>query len=116
MEFTLLVWPKHPAGACLRVLPPERWAKLMADIEAMPNKDPNKTVLSRGLATRAALVKIDNAGRIAIPNEMAQAADITNEAVLAGMFGRFEIWSPKRYAQVEASDDAMVAQALQEMD
>jgi division/cell wall cluster transcriptional repressor MraZ len=116
IELTLVIWPKHQAGTCLRVLTPEGWAKLVAAIDAMPSKDPNKTVLSRGLGTRAALVKLDNAGRIAIPNEMAQAADITNEAVLAGLINRFEIWSPKRYAQVEASDDALVSQALQEMD
>ena len=29
-ELTVILWPKHQAGACLRVLPPEEMAKLMA--------------------------------------------------------------------------------------
>ncbi len=39
MEFTLIIWPKHQAGICLRVLPPDQLAKLRADIDAMPNSD-----------------------------------------------------------------------------
>ena len=69
---------------------------------------PEQNGFEPGLATSAAPVKLDNAGRITIPDEMAEAADITNEAVLAGMLDRFEIWNPKRYAQVKASDNAIV--------
>ena len=115
IEFTLIIWPKHQAGTCLRGLLPEQWAKLLADIEAMPNRDPNKAVLKRKIGTSSALAKLDSVGRITIPDDMAKAADITNEAVLAGMIDRFEIWSPKRYAQAEAMDNAVVTQALQEM-
>ena len=25
VELTIILWPKHQAGACLRVLPPRRW-------------------------------------------------------------------------------------------
>lgn len=39
-ELTVIVWPKHRAGTCLRVLPPEEMAQLMADLDAMPNGDP----------------------------------------------------------------------------
>jgi len=115
IELTLVIWPKHQAGTCLRVLLPEQWNTLLADIEAMPNRDPNKAVLKRRIGTSSALVKLDNVGRITIPAEMAKAADISKDAVLAGMIDRFEIWSPKRYEQVEALDNAVVNQALQEM-
>ena len=37
VEFTLIIWPKHQAGMCLRVLPPDQLAKLRAAIDAMPN-------------------------------------------------------------------------------
>jgi hypothetical protein len=41
-ELTLMLWPQHQAGICLRVLPPAEMAKMMADIDAMPNGNPNK--------------------------------------------------------------------------
>ena len=40
-EFTVILWPKNNAGACLRVLPPAKMARLVTDIEALPNSDPN---------------------------------------------------------------------------
>ena len=44
-ELTVMLWPKHQAGTCLRVLPPAEMAKMVADIDAMPNSDPNKVRL-----------------------------------------------------------------------
>jgi len=116
VEFTLIVWPKHQAGVCLRVLPPDQWAKLRAAIDAMPNNDPNKSVLKRSIGTRSAQAKLDSVGRITIPDDMAEAADITNEAVLAGMMDRFEIWNPKRYAQVNVLDNALESKAFDMME
>jgi MraZ protein len=115
-EFTLVVWPKHRAGTCLRVLPPTQWAKLRAEIDAMTNSDPNKPVLKRRIGSLSTQAKLDSAGRIAIPEDMAAAADIKSQAVLVGMLDRFEIWSPARYTQVEGMDDALLQQALQMME
>jgi MraZ protein len=116
IPFTVTIWPKHKAGTCLRVLPPEQWAKLYADIDAMPNANPNKSVLKRALGTSSMTIKLDSAGRLAIPEEMAIAADISNQAVLAGLIDRFEIWSPKRYEAVAALDEALLTQALETME
>lgn len=116
MEFTLIIWPKHQAGVCLRVLPPDQWLKLRAAIDAMPNNDPNKSVLKRSIGSSSAQAKLDSVGRITIPDDMAEAADITNEAVLVGMVDRFEIWSPKRHAQVKLLDEALKSKAFEMME
>jgi DNA-binding transcriptional regulator/RsmH inhibitor MraZ len=57
--------------------------------------------------------KLDSAGRIAIPEEMAAAAEIKGQAVLVGCLDRFEMWSPERYERVEMLDKALLPQALQ---
>jgi MraZ protein len=116
IEFTLTIWPQHKAGTCLRVLLPEQWAKLLADIDAMPSKKKIKSVLKRRIGTSSAQAKLDSVGRITIPNDMAKAAGITNEAVLAGMIDRFEIWSPERYDKSEALDNALLGKALEMME
>ena len=109
-ELTLVVWAKGDEGACLRVLPPAAMAKTMRDIDAMPNSDPMKTPLKRFVGGESEQVTLDKAGRICLPEKMAQEADIGEEAVLVGLLDRFEIWSPKRYTNVKASD-AIIAQA-----
>ena len=78
------------------MLPPKEMAELMASLDAMPNDDRNKTVLKRIIGAESTQVALDGAGRICVPEEMARAADIENEAVLVGLLDRFEIWDPVR--------------------
>ena len=116
IEFTLIVWPKSKEGPCLRALPPEEMAALMRDIDAMPNSDPNKVVLKRFIGSESIQVAVDKAGRICIPDPMATAAGIKNEAILVGLLDRFEIWNPERYEKVRASDAVMAQEAFKMME
>jgi len=116
VQLTMIVWPKHQAGTCLRVLPPEKMAKLAADIDAMPNSDPTKVVLKRFVGSKSMQVTLDKAGRICVPDEMASAAGIKDEAVLVGLIDRFEIWNPARHEQVEAMDAVLSPKAFEMME
>ena len=116
VELTMILWPKHQAGNCLRVLPPLEMAQLMADIDAMPNGDPNKVVLKRFIGSESVQVSLDKAGRICLPDEMAKAAGIKDEVVLVGLLDRFEIWNPTRYETVKATDAVMATEAFKLME
>jgi len=112
----VIVWPKHHAGTCLRVLPPDKLEKLVAEIEAMPNSDPRKDVLRRVVGGNSEQVTVDKAGRICLPEEMSKAAGITTEAVLVGMLDQFEIWSPERFEKVKIYDEVMAQEAFRLME
>jgi MraZ protein len=116
VEFTLILWPKAKEGPCLRVLPPEEMAELMRDIDSMPNEDPNKVVLKRFIGSESVQVALDKAGRICLPDEMAKAAGIQDEAVLVGLLDRFEIWNPSRYEKVRTADAVMAHEAFKMME
>lgn len=116
IELTLILWPKSKEGPCLRVLPPKEMAEMMAAIDAMPNSDPNKTVLKRFIGSESVQVTLDKAGRICLPEEMAKSAGIEDEATLVGLLDRFEIWDPARYAKVRASDAVMAQEAFKLME
>jgi MraZ protein len=115
-EFTVIVWPKHAEGACLRVLPPGQMATLMADLDKMPNSDPNKGTLKRYIGRLSAQVELDKAGRICIPDHMAKAVGIEKQAVLVGMLDRFEIWNPERHVKVQTADEVMAPEAFRLME
>jgi len=115
-ELTLILWPQHQAGTCLRVLPPAEMAKMKADIDAMPNGNPNKVVLKRFIGSESVQVTLDKAGRICLPEEMARAAGIKDEAVFAGLLDRFEIWSPERHGNVKAADAVLASEAFKLME
>jgi MraZ protein len=115
-ELTLMLWPKAKEGPCLRVLPPEQMAKLVREVNAMPNSDSNKVVLKRFIGSESEQVTLDKAGRICLPEKMAREAGIGEEAVLVGLLDRFEIWSPERYENVKASDAVMAQEAFKLME
>jgi MraZ protein len=115
-ELTLVLWPKAKEGPCLRVLPPEKMADLMRDIDAMPNSDPNKVVLKRFIGSKSVQVSLDSVGRVTVPEEMAKAAGIKAEAVLVGLLDRYEIWSPERYEKVAAADEILAQEAFKMME
>jgi len=115
-ELTLVLWPKAKEGPCLRVLPPEQLAKLMRQVNEMPNTDSNKVVLKRFIGSESEQVTLDKAGRICLPEKMAGDAGIGAEAVLVGLLDRFEIWSPERYEKVKASDVIMAPEAFKLME
>jgi len=118
IELTVIVWPKHSAGICLRVLPPKEMDELMVEIDALPSSDPDKPLLKRIIGTKSVQVTLDKAGRITVPDEMARAAgiEINGEAKLVGLLDRFEIWNPKRYVAVEEADDARMMKAFDRME
>jgi MraZ protein len=114
IEFTLTVWPKNQAGTCLRVFPPDAWAKFRAEIEAVQDTA-IKPILKRMIGSNSTNMKLDTAGRLTIPEEMAAEADITNQAVLVGLLDRFEIWSPGRHVNVKAQDSTSWKEALEKL-
>lgn len=116
VQFTLIVWPQRSEGPCLRVLPPKEMAELMAELDAMPNDNRNKTVLKRIIGAESTQVALDGAGRICVPEEMARAASIEGEAVLVGLLDRFEIWDPTRYEKVKAADAVLAQEAFKLME
>ena len=115
-ELTLMLWPQHQAGTCLRVLPPTQMARMKADIDALPNDNPKKGVLKRFIGSESVQVTLDKVGRICLPEEMARAAGVKDEAVLVGLLDRFEIWNPARYENVKAADAVLAAEAFKLME
>ena len=112
-ELVLIPWRTgSQMNSHLLVLPPRIMNALAEKIEAMSGSDPNAAALRRLIGGNSASVTLDKAGRICIPNEMAEAVAIKNEALLVGLVDRFEIWNPERYETASAVDAALLPEAL----
>jgi MraZ protein len=116
VEFTLILWSKYEQGPCLRALPPKEMAELMATLDAMPNSDPQKTILKRLIGSKSVQVMADKSGRICLPDDMAKAAGIKDEAMLVGLLDRFEIWNPTAHAKLQTADEVMAHEAFKMME
>jgi MraZ protein len=55
----------------------------------------------RALTSHGHTSSFDAHGRIMLTGDLLQQAEITKEAVLVGVFNKFEIWAPHRIVEVE---------------
>jgi MraZ protein len=113
LEFLLVLWhPKGQEHPCLLALPPPVLAALERKISDLAFSDLRAETLRRVITRKSDSVKLDSAGRICLPQRLAEAAGITRKAVLVGMLDRFQIWNPDHYKAVEEQDNAREQEAL----
>jgi len=79
---------------CLAVYAPQEWARLEAQLAALPAFGKQVKALTRLLASRASDCELDVQGRILLPPTLRQAAGLERDAVVVGVLNRFEVWSP----------------------
>ena len=84
---------------CLMVLTDVHFNEVYERINAMNMADPNARLLRRLILSNAYSVDIDRVGRILVPQNLRQAIDLGNEAVVAGQGEYFEVWGPADWRQ-----------------
>ena len=82
---------------CLAAYAGEEWAKLEAQLAALPSFSKPVKALTRLLASRAVECEIDVQGRILLPPALREAVGLARDAVVIGVLNRFELWSPSSW-------------------
>ena len=77
---------------CLFVYPKSEWTKLAEKISALPLSDARARSFSRLMLAGAMEVEFDKQGRALLPGYLKEYAGLTENAVLAGVYNRIEIW------------------------
>jgi MraZ protein len=112
VDFTILQWPMQSPNHLL-VLPPKRWDVMAQNLGKASLTNETAATGLRFISAHLCRRSLDSYGRLPIPDEAAQAAGINSDAVLAGLFDRFEIWSPERYkATMESDETKQILEAL----
>ena len=108
----MVIWRGHPAGVCLRVLPPVELAKLRQALNSLPQGDSKRGILKRLIGADSEQVTLDSAGRLLLPERMVKEAGLETAAVMVGLLDYFEIWNPKLYERVRIADEVMAQEAF----
>ncbi len=112
-QWFALLWPKNGLqGHYLVVLTPDSYNRTMAKLNAASMADEKAMGVIRYFSRNSGELIMDKAGRVVVPENLAKAAGIEKEAVLVGMWERFEIWAPDRFAQAAAQEDAVIPSEL----
>lgn len=84
---------------CLSLYPKEEWEKLANKLTSLPISDPKARAFTRLIFSGAIEVSFDRQGRILLPLYLREYAGLKNQAVIAGVYTRIEIWNKKAWDQ-----------------
>ncbi len=82
---------------CLHIYPSEEWLRLEEKVRKLPKMDEAVKFFLRRVVASAAEIGLDKQGRILIPYEHRQDANIINEIVIVGLIDKIEIWEKSEW-------------------
>jgi len=85
---------------CLSLYPMKSWEPLFADISKLNEFDPKAREFRRYFLNGATIVEPDNAGRLLVPPNLKEHADLQKDIVLVAAVNKIEIWDSNKYHQL----------------
>ncbi len=100
---------------CLYVLAPDGWNGLADRIAALPSMQASVRQLQRHFFAGAVHVVPDKLGRIVIPQNLREYAQLDGEVVVAGVHSRIELWAQGAWEQERARVDEQTSTLAEQM-
>lgn len=103
---------------CLLIYPLHEWEIIETQIAALPSFNSTTRKLQRILIGHAREVNLDANGRILIPPELRQYAELEKKLILIGQRHRFELWSESNWNKgrdswlAETGDDLKIPEEM----
>ncbi|MCC6174637.1 MAG: division/cell wall cluster transcriptional repressor MraZ [Chloroflexi bacterium] len=100
---------------CLYLLAPDGWARLADRIAALPSMQADVRKLQRHFFAGAVHLAPDKLGRIVIPPNLREYAQLDGEVVVAGVHSRIELWPKSAWDAEQARVDDQTATIAEQM-
>ena len=84
---------------CLTLYPLQSWTPIFESVSLLNDFDPNVRSFRRYFLNGATQVELDSAGRILLPKNLVEHANIDKEIVLVSAVNKIEIWDKVKYQQ-----------------
>ena len=84
---------------CLLLYPVMEWQRIEASLQKLPSFNAAARRIQRLLIGHATDVDLDSQGRILLPHELRNYAQLQKQAVLIGQGNKFEIWNDETWQQ-----------------
>lgn len=99
-----VVLARGATDPCIDVYPLDTWTAMSIAAQALPHASPVARRFNRMRFGHSLEVTFDSMGRVLLPGFLRELAGITDQAVIVGANGMFEIWNPERFAQITERD------------
>ena len=92
--------------SCLEVYPMQEWNLVMAKINKLNRFVKKNNDFIRRFTAGVKIVEVDATGRMLIPKDLCQFAELSKDVVLSSAVSVIEIWDKEKYEKV--IDDSVV--------
>ncbi len=101
---------------CLLLYTEVEWQNFMEKIKKLPYAHQKNRIIMRKTVAPARYVNADKQGRVLIPGNLREYADIGKEAILAGMLTRVEIWDKEIWDELQEKNKTLDEEDLLHLD
>jgi MraZ protein len=98
-----LVVTRDLMSPCLLMFPLAEWERVEAQLSALPAFKPATRRIQQLLLGNAQDLEMDGAGRVVLPVNLRDKADIDKSAALIGQGRRFELWNEARWREIDSA-------------
>lgn len=99
---------------CLNIYSQEEWAKVAEKVSSLPMSSAKARRFQRFMLGGATEVEFDKQGRVLIPVNLREHADLSANAMIVGVYTHAEIWNKDRFA--DQSKDISPEQDLEDLE
>jgi MraZ protein len=100
---------------CLFVYPPVEWNILEEKLRALPFTQPDVRAFVRFFFSGATECELDKQGRILLPADLRDYAQLEKNLVLVGVSSRVEIWSETLWTEYSRQAESAYASATEKL-
>lgn len=103
---------------CLFVYPMDEWSVLENKLTSLPITSKNARTFVRFFFSGATECSLDKQGRISIPANLRDYAELNKETIIIGLANRIEVWASERWdTYLEDAEDSYedIAAAMEEL-
>ncbi len=103
---------------CLFVYPMQEWSVLEEKLSSLPITSKNARTFTRFFFSGATECQLDKQGRISIPVNLRNFADLQKEIIIIGLSSRIELWAKEtwdNYLDSAENSSEEIAAAMEEL-
>lgn len=100
---------------CLWGFTREGWERFSTKLSGLPAGMNNARALTRLFFSQASDNSLDRQGRVLIPENLREYAALDGEAVVVGVGDRIEMWSPERWQEFKAEQEANLGNIAEQL-
>jgi MraZ protein len=82
---------------CIEVCTQERMLQLYEQIEELDMFSPERDAIATAILSGSEQLQVDSKGRVSLPDQLLEFAEIKDEALFVGKGDTFEIWSKAKF-------------------